>query len=355
MGRAEDLFKRLVDSREAAIDELIANRQSEELFLDFKRSADGGAGLRLHDRDWAHLARAIAGFANSEGGVLVWGVDCSRRAEEGDVAREKVGLQNPKRFASWLEAAVSACTVPAHPNVRHHAIEAGKPGSGFVVTYVARSHLAPHQTVRPPQYFIRAGSSFVPAPHGVLAGLFGRPPQPFVFHSWNISPEKRVLVSGGSRAKFKLGFVLASFGPGIARDLYVNVQIHPPKGHTEIAVALDDPNNWTGRNMYGGILTNLVSSDSFKLAPGGRVQVLSFLVETRPPFESDLFYEISFGHGSSPMRMFQARITPIELSEAYEAFTVEPANPEVGRKLVEQVMRLDAGNIYASEGYGQRP
>jgi len=41
MGRAEDLTERISSMGEAAIDDLIVERQSEELFLDF------GAGLKF--------------------------------------------------------------------------------------------------------------------------------------------------------------------------------------------------------------------------------------------------------------------------------------------------------------------
>ena len=91
MGRAEDLFKRLSDGGETEIDRLIVDRQSEELFLDFKRSADDGRGNRLHDNDRTNLAKAISGFGNSEGGVIVWGVDCRNQDNRGDVARAKSG------------------------------------------------------------------------------------------------------------------------------------------------------------------------------------------------------------------------------------------------------------------------
>src|SRR5215469_7521481 len=102
MGRAEDLFDRLKERGEAEIDQLIQDRHSEELFLDFKRSADGGSGRRFHDDDRRNLARAISGFANSEGGIIIWGVDC-RDQGSGDLPGEKIGIQNPRRFVSWLE------------------------------------------------------------------------------------------------------------------------------------------------------------------------------------------------------------------------------------------------------------
>src|SRR5436190_23385554 len=111
MGRAEDLFARFCDKGVAAIDDLITDRVSEELFLDFKRSTDQGAGTRLHQSDRNNLAKAISGFGNSEGGLVVWGVDCRNIPAVGDVAGSKFPIKNPRRFVSWLEGAVSGCTV----------------------------------------------------------------------------------------------------------------------------------------------------------------------------------------------------------------------------------------------------
>jgi len=147
MGRAEDLYRRLVDGGEKVLDEFIADRQSEELFLGFKRSADNAAGSKLHNTDRANLGKAISGFANSEGGVVVWGVECSPTLNSGDVASAKLPLHNPKRFVSWLEGAVSGCTVPPNPGVRHHAILVSS-NAGYVVTHIPRSGFAPTKWFR---------------------------------------------------------------------------------------------------------------------------------------------------------------------------------------------------------------
>ena len=77
MNRADDLFSKLTAEGETAINELIVTRKAEELFLDFKRSGDDGAGQRLHESDCKNFSKAISGFGNSEGGVVIWGVDCT--------------------------------------------------------------------------------------------------------------------------------------------------------------------------------------------------------------------------------------------------------------------------------------
>ena len=78
MGRAEDLFDKILTEKEAAINNFIEEKKAEELFLDFKRSSDNGSGNKLSQNDRNNLAKAISGFGNSEGGMIVWGVDCSQ-------------------------------------------------------------------------------------------------------------------------------------------------------------------------------------------------------------------------------------------------------------------------------------
>ncbi len=179
MSRAEDIFEKLIYFGEDAIDEFLQNRQTEELFLDFKQAASDGKSMRtLHPNDRRNLGKAISAFGNSEGGVLVWGVECSRDLEIGDVAKAKVKVSNVHRFLSWLENAISGCTIPSHNKVRNHIISADKDGNGYLATYIPKSDIAPLMTTTGSQIYIRSGSNNVPAPYAVVAGMFGKRPQP---------------------------------------------------------------------------------------------------------------------------------------------------------------------------------
>jgi hypothetical protein len=199
-GRAEDIFERIQKNGGIAIDEFIISRKSEELFLDFKRSADHGGGRVLHPTDRDNLAKAISGFGNSEGGIIVWGVDSSKDKDSADVAHTKFPIQIVKKFLSWLEGAVSGCTIPPHSGVRHHYISINEKDEGFVISYIPKSVHAPHQVVGKNQYYIRAGSNFVPTPHAVLEGMFGRRPQPHVYHTFVIGPAE--FISGKINSVF---------------------------------------------------------------------------------------------------------------------------------------------------------
>lgn len=311
MGRAEELFERIIAGGQVAIDEFITTRTSEELFLEFKRSADNGNGIRLHQHDRDHLAKAISGFGNSEGGVIIWGIDCSRTTDNADVAHTRVPIVNPTRFKSWLEGVVSACTVPAHSGVRHHAIPVDA-NNGYVVTLIPTGYGAPYQAIYKKQYFIRAGSDFAPTPHEVLAGLFGRRPQPHVFYMYSVSKA----VFDRDAIKVSLGVKIANNGPGIADNMYLNIMCLSVPGDTcEISLEPTDK-NWGGY-MVHEMAMNLIANVGVRLAPEAQHQPLVIHVALAPPFTRDLHIKGMCGAGNSPPYRFEFRNSSQKILELH--------------------------------------
>jgi hypothetical protein len=333
LGRAEDLFARISNLGEEAIDGFILDRQSEELFLDFKRSSDNGRGNHLSDRDRDNLAKAISGFANSEGGVVVWGIDCRPNQDLGDVAAAKIGVQNPRRFKSWLENAVSGLTLPPHPGVRHTALGEER-DCGFVATYIPKSHLAPHQCLRPPQYYIRAGSNFEPVPHGVLAGMFGRTPQPLIFHMWSAPPAQ---LDRNGVARFSIGLLLTNRSSAIARDVYLSVMVLPPGANSTVGVEFPDVQNWTGNQAFGCI-TQVLCKESFRLAPNVLCQPLKLTFGLVPPFPERLLLKITTGCAGSQIKEFKHRLAPEELERFYADFAANHGDADACHQFVHRIV-----------------
>lgn len=316
MPRAEELFAQIEQGREDAIRLFIAARKSEELFLDFKRSADDGAGARLHDNDRNNLAKAISGFGNSEGGVVVWGVECRPDVDGTDVARGLNPLQNVHRFVSLLEGAVSGCTVPPHTGVHSVAIQRNEQGEGYAVTLIPKSNHSPHQVVGRMQYFIRAGSDFVPTPHGVLAGMFGRAPQPRVFQTYIISEATL------ERADIKaaIGIALHNDGPGIAADLFLIVGITSHPGpNCEVEFETPDKQNWTGTWAFRSRIS-LICSAGYRLPPESQVLPLVLKLRFAPPFERDLSIHGIAGAGGAPPYRSTFDQSRDKLDRAYGAY-----------------------------------
>lgn len=340
MDRATELYQRVKSDGLSAIDQFIASRQSEELFLDFKRSSDDGSGSSLHQIDRNNLAKAISGFGNSEGGILVWGVDCSRDPTGADVAKAKVPIADVHKFVSWLQGAVSGCTVPPHSTVEHFAVQEHG-DSGYVVTLIPKSFSAPHQVVGRLQYFIRAGSDFVPTPHMVLAGMFGRANPPHVFHNYIIGPAKIT----GSSIEFQLGLVLCNEGPGIATDLHATLKCwRYPDQPSSLRFELGDKAAWAGNFAFGRICS-AISQPGFRVPPDGQTQAIILTAQLCAPFDEGIEIHGIAGAGNSPPYRLQLGIEKDELEALYnEVMEKLQAGEDVSgllREFPEKCMRFD--------------
>ena len=113
MGRAEELFTRIKQGDAAEVHAMIKASVVEELFLDYKRSSTVLPAVRLSDDDKKNLAKAIAGFGNSEGGVVVWGVACSQ-TPSGDVPTAPVLITQPTALKTLFDGVLGGLTLPAH-------------------------------------------------------------------------------------------------------------------------------------------------------------------------------------------------------------------------------------------------
>jgi hypothetical protein len=132
---------------------------------------------------------ALSGFANSGGGVIVWGVVAKKDpATNTDFASATKPVKNPAAFKSRLIELQRQGTDPPVPNVEiqrqgtdppvpNVEIESyprGSPAEGYVICHVPVSPYRPHraETKGCKQYFIRAGDSFFVASVAQLRSLF---------------------------------------------------------------------------------------------------------------------------------------------------------------------------------------
>ena len=119
MGRAEELFRRIKSGGANEIDRMVAEPVVEELFLDYKLAATvapftkldpsvSGAAFETVLAGYSkNFSKAIAGFANSEGGIVIWGVDCRQNPPYGDIPTDKYPISDPVAFKTLLDNAIS--------------------------------------------------------------------------------------------------------------------------------------------------------------------------------------------------------------------------------------------------------
>jgi hypothetical protein len=331
MGRAEDIFERIKTQGQVAIDEFLATRQVEEFYLDFKRSADSGVGLYLHQNDRKNFAKAISGFGNSEGGVIVWGIDASLDTDGSDCARARCLITNVRRFESWLQAAVSGCTIPSHSQIEHCKIDVGS-GNGF-------------QCITDYKYYMRAGSSFSPVPHSVIMGMLGRRPQPWVFHNYALKPATMVRrLPGGGQApqngiQIGITLILANKGPGLARDLFANMKFTVPGPSCE--GWYDEPdNNWLQQRTRVKQWQSIVSKDGFKLAPESHVPSIDLSMVLFPPFADQLWIQLSYGCEGSSTNIIELSKGAAEVNRLYNEYMSGSQDEAAGKRFIHEILGI---------------
>ena len=320
MSRAEDIFQKLIYFGEDAIDEFIINQQTEELFLDFKQAVSVGKNfVTLHRDDRKNLSKAISGFGNSEGGVILWGVECSRDIEVGDVAKAKVKVKNVHRFLSWLENAISGCTIPSHNKVRNHIISVDENGDGFVATYIPKCEIAPLMSTTNGAIYIRSGANNVPAPYAVIAGMFGRRPQPnveliiankYLEALENIDEDMLYpkSIDNPPEKYIKIGFTIqaANNSNVIAREIYLTCRTESTSGEYNKVRFL----NYNQMDSIPGIegQLNLITRPELRLPPRGIIKFCNVEIILSPLIDEDLMVDGVIGADECAPKDFRIHI-----------------------------------------------
>lgn len=189
----ENSLQRLLDiwgsdpnSSSIALDwiEKAIERQAEEgLYLDFKQKSDRRAPA-LNDDDKANLAKAISGFANTDGGLIVWGVKAKADTkDEPDVAVELFPINNLKTFQTWLNALSGKLVNPPVAGVENRLIpRTANMDTGYVITVVPkrRDTLVQANSKTCKGFYIRSGSGFHQLPEPLIAEFYRRKPSPIL-------------------------------------------------------------------------------------------------------------------------------------------------------------------------------
>src|ERR1039458_9049061 len=112
------------------IAEFIRLGKKENSHLDFKTVSN--ANLRGND-DKRNLAKSLSGFANSSGGIIVWGVDARKNAQGIDCASASAEIAPVRLFLSRLNELTGDAVSPIVDGIRHKVIETAGT-TGFALT-----------------------------------------------------------------------------------------------------------------------------------------------------------------------------------------------------------------------------
>lgn len=277
---SETLYNEIIKQGISYIDEAITKKTAENYYLDFKATekSDYSGQRTLFSQDQKNYGKAISAFGNSEGGVIVWGVNTG--TAEADYASSKAPIKNASNFLALLESFASLLTSPPHPNISSKVIfEDEKKDMGYVVTHIPKSGQRPFQMIKESRYYIRAGSSSLPAPDTFLRSLFGREPQPDVFSVFGVQPAE---IEADGTIKIKTGIILINRGESVAKN--VNGYVHVGGLGMGLEPNQNTANDFSySKNTITGLKVGFIAKPHFILGIEQEVQPLFMYVQIKKP------------------------------------------------------------------------
>ena len=205
--------------------------------------------------------------------------------------------------------------MPPHTGVEITHVPVSE-GTGIVVVLIPKSELAPHQALSNRHYYIRAGSDFVPTPHEVLAGMFGRRPQPDVFVHFILTPGKIELEA----LRLTIGITIYNKGLGIARDVYLIADSNgAPGANCQLRFDVPDKGRWSGSWEFGHKVSMIATPD-YRPPPGANTKPIDVILELLPPFTSDFIIEGRVGASEAPAMSYRISSLRSQMSQRYDAY-----------------------------------
>ncbi len=168
--------KSLYDSfiNEDSLQSLINEKITEGLYLEFKKKEDASKPA-LGESDRANFSEILSQFANSDGGVVIFGVHTEK---PNDAAAALKPITNPEEFLRrLLDFGLLYATHPGVDGVVGKVIMHDG-DSGYAVFHIPSSFKAPHRSVTSREYYKRGQNGKYRLEHIDLEDMFGRRQKP---------------------------------------------------------------------------------------------------------------------------------------------------------------------------------
>jgi hypothetical protein len=239
----------------------------------------------------------------------------------GDVPTD-APVADPVALKSLLDGAVGGATLPAHGRVENEAHRLAN-GTGYVVTHIPQGLNVPYRTVlkgEKEEYYIRAGSNFLPTPHAVLAGLFGRAPHSILEIDLEYVGHREARKGAPLQLKFRLS--LRNVGRGFAKGVFLSIDGDDRPDCIIRREADSRWKDWSTKNDKRSRFTAVATEEFPAIPPGSEVQVLTLAVELPSPLlSSSITINILVGAETGPGSAYDVTIPADTLGQVIEILT----------------------------------
>jgi hypothetical protein len=235
------------------IQALIDGAEAEGLYLECKAPASP----RLSREQKVALAKAVSGFANTSGGVILWGVSTTKHAHSDlDVLTQIEPIGNIGTFSRLVSNVIPTLTTPALTAASHRILRERQPDTrGILITYIPQVPSAPLQSNLDSLFYFRSGDEFVVAPYELVRRLFASSEAPDLHLV--LAP---ALVKKRDDGSWLIPLAIQNRSSAIAEHVKLFLEVHNPDAcETITASGLQDASDVNpGRTVFAGEVSGVV-------------------------------------------------------------------------------------------------
>jgi hypothetical protein len=220
MNNARVLFEQIVDKQ--YVDDKLINKTIEDTWLECKRKTHPDRG-NLDEGDKANFAKAISGFANSSGGVLIFGLVAQKGIDGLDLIQAMEPIQGLKLFESELREKESRIIERAVSGIEYKKFYTEESrDEGMLVVFIPESNNPPHRNMIDKHFYLRAGGNFHPMDLPQIESMVLKNIRPELEIDFLVFTDVDIRSSDDKR--FHMLFKLTNIGKSIAKNVFVRLK-----------------------------------------------------------------------------------------------------------------------------------
>ncbi len=206
------------------IESFVDNKITEDLYIEFKTS---NFPVRL-EFDNKNFSKCISGFANSSGGIIIWGIKASKNKDGVDAASAIKPIKGLIKFENHLKRIEGKAVIPMIAGIEYRRIIKND-DEGFLLVYVPPSDRTPHMALYADKhYYKRSGDSFYVCEHFDIMDMLNRKKTPKLHVDLENEVISKVVRNNKEKIRYH-GFVtIKNIGNVTAKNLYILVKVQKP-------------------------------------------------------------------------------------------------------------------------------
>ncbi len=206
---------------------------------------------QLDQKLQVHLSKALSGFSNTAGGVILYGVETDKHLQSKlDVLTQIVHVGNCDGFARQVQAKIPSLTTPSITNAQIKTLKQNVSHTkGVVVVCVLQTSGDPVQVVRDRHFYYHTGIGFEKCPHEMIKRLFAATESPVL-----VPDIMEEVITKKDEKHWELPIRIKNLSSAIAEHAVVTVEVRNAEEFEAIkgVKGLRDVSNINpGQSLYG--------------------------------------------------------------------------------------------------------